>query len=168
MISYVQKIAFSVRTVSKTVIKSAQKLSRKISDLATPYSYLHILLKTSQKIHIRTYIIGHYNSSVRIIDLVSHCVLISHISGGTYSLKSTPNDRFFEKLFMAILFILRNFARNLLRGSRRKNTFRISLWCLTWGSNSGFSSNKPALWKKYNIFLNLKPFLKKKRINIYT
>ena len=27
------------------------------------------------------------------------CVLILYISGGTYSLKSTPNDRFFEKLF---------------------------------------------------------------------
>ena len=29
------------------------------------------------------------------------CVLIWYINGGTYSLKSTPNDRFFEKLFMA-------------------------------------------------------------------
>ena len=26
------------------------------------------------------------------------CVLIIYISGGTYSLKSTPNDKFFEKL----------------------------------------------------------------------
>ena len=65
-------------------------------------------------VYIHTYIIGHYNPpSVRIIDLVSHstyvvCVLILYISGGTYSLKSTLNDRFFEKLFMAILFILRN------------------------------------------------------------
>ena len=41
------------------------------------------------------------------------CVLILYISGGTYSLKSAPNDRFFEKLFMAILFSLRVFARNL-------------------------------------------------------
>ena len=66
-----------------------------------------------------TYIIGHYNPSVRIIDLVFHTplklsVLILYIRGGTYSLKSTPNDRFFEKLFMGILFTLRVFARNLL------------------------------------------------------
>ena len=66
-----------------------------------------------------TYIISHDNPSVRIIDLVSQttyvvCVLILYISGGTYSLRSTPNDRFFEKLFMAILGILRVFARNLL------------------------------------------------------
>ena len=70
------------------------------------------------------------------------CVLILYISGGTYSLKSTPNDRF-EKLFTTILFTLRVFARNLLRGNRRRNTFRISSWCLAWDSNPGFSSNKP-------------------------
>ena len=70
------------------------------------------------------------------------CVLILYISGGTYSLKSTPNDRFFEKLFMAILFTLRNFARNLLRGNRRRNIFGILFLCLARGSNPGFSSNK--------------------------
>ena len=53
-----------------------------------------------------TYIIGQYNPSVRIIDLVSHtnyvvCVnFIFHT--GTYILKPTPNNRFFEKNFMAI------------------------------------------------------------------
>ena len=50
---------------------------------------------------------------------------------------------FFEKLFMAILLTLRVFARNLLSGNRRRNTFRISFWCLAWDSNPGFSSNKP-------------------------
>ena len=29
------------------------------------------------------------------------CVLFLYVRGGTYSLKSPPNDRFFEKLFMA-------------------------------------------------------------------
>ena len=53
------------------------------------------------------------------------CVLILYISGGTYSLKSIPNDRFFKRLFGAILFALRVFARNLLRGNRRRNAFRI-------------------------------------------
>ena len=33
------------------------------------------------------------------------------------------SDRFFKKLFMAILFSIRVFARNLLRGYRRRNTF---------------------------------------------
>ena len=35
------------------------------------------------------------------------------------------------------------FARNLLRGNWRRNTFRISFWCLAWDSNPGFLSNKP-------------------------
>ena len=95
-----------------------------------------------------TYIIAHYNLSVRIIDIVSHttyvvCVNFIHKWHVTCSLKSTPNDRFFAKLFMAILFTLRVFARNLLRGKRWRNTFRISFWCLAWDSNPGFLSNKP-------------------------
>ena len=62
------------------------------------------------------------------------CVLILYIIGGTYSLKSTPNDRFFEKLFMAILFTHSVFARNLLTGNRQRNTFRILFWYLAWDS----------------------------------
>ena len=64
--------------------------------------------------YIHTYIIGQYSPSVRIIDLVSHttyivCVNFLYISGGAYSLKSTPNDRFFEKLFMAIFYLFSEF-----------------------------------------------------------
>ena len=74
------------------------------------------------------------------------CVLILYISGGTYySLKSIPNNKF-EKLLMAILFTPRVFARNLLRGNRGRNIFRISFWCLACDLNPGFSSNKPTLY----------------------
>ena len=31
------------------------------------------------------------------------CVLILYVSGGTYSLMSTPKDRFFEKLLQTLL-----------------------------------------------------------------
>ena len=57
--------------------------------------------------NIHTYIIGHYNPSVRIIDLVSYTTL--YISGGTYSLKSTPNDRFFVKTFHGSFNLLSEF-----------------------------------------------------------
>ena len=87
-----------------------------------------------------TYIIGHYNPSVRIIDPVSHTTYVVCVN---FMHKSTPNDRYFEKLFMAVLITLRFCARNLLRRNRRKNTFRILFWYLAWGSNPGFSSNKP-------------------------
>ena len=50
------------------------------------------------------------------------CALILYMKDGTYSLKPTPNDRFFWETFHATL---RVFARNLLRGNRRKNYFWI-------------------------------------------
>ena len=34
---------------------------------------------------------------------------ILYMSGGTYCLKSTPNDRFFEKLFVAIFYLISQF-----------------------------------------------------------
>ena len=37
------------------------------------------------------------------------CVLILYISGETYSLKSTVNDRFFEKLLMTMFYLLSEF-----------------------------------------------------------
>ena len=43
------------------------------------------------------------------------CALILYLSGGTYSLTLTPNARFLGNSFMAGLFTLRVFARNLLR-----------------------------------------------------
>ena len=41
------------------------------------------------------------------------CAIILSINGGIYSLTSISNDIFFEKLFMRILFILRDFTRFL-------------------------------------------------------
>ena len=60
--------------------------------------------------YIHTYIHNCILYSVRIIDLVSHTTYVVCVNfvykwqGASYSLKSTPNNRFFEKLFMAILF----------------------------------------------------------------
>ena len=51
------------------------------------------------------------------------CMLILHVSGGTYSLTLTPNDRFLRNFFMTSLLTLRVFARNLLRENGRKNIF---------------------------------------------
>ena len=72
-------------------------------------------------IYIHTY-------AFRIIDLVSHttyivCVLILYKSGRTYSLKSTPSDRLFEKLFKAILFTLQSFCRKSAERKSPKKYF---------------------------------------------
>ena len=85
------------------------------------------------KQQLHTYIIGHYNPSVRIIDLVSHTtyvVLILYIIGGTYCLKSTPNDRFFEKLFHDRFYLLSEFLPEIC-------------WEEIAEEILGFSSNKP-------------------------
>ena len=66
------------------------------------------------------YIIDRYNPSVRIIDLVSHttyvvCVNFIHKWRNLqFKVYFERHDFFFEKLFMAILFTLSVFARNLL------------------------------------------------------
>ena len=87
-----------------------------------------------------TYIIGHYNPSVRItaqhLTPLILCALILYVSGGTYSLTSTANDRFLRNFFMACLFTLRIFVRNLLRGSRRRNIFHISFLMTDLGYES--------------------------------
>ena len=74
-----------------------------------------------------SYIIGHYNLSVRIsaqlLTPLMLCALILYVSGGAYSLTSTPKDSFLRNFFMAVLLALRVFARNLLRESRRRNIF---------------------------------------------
>ena len=78
----------------------------------------------------KSYIMGHYNSSVRIIDLVSHtnyvvCVNFIHKWRDLQFKSRLRTTDFFEKLFIAILFTLRVFARNLLRGNRRRITLGI-------------------------------------------
>ena len=96
-------------------------------------------MKYSGTQSIHTYITGHYNPSVRIIELISHttyvvCVLILYISGGTYSLKSTPYDRFFfEKLFLAF-----NYSQSFCQKSAERKTPQKYFSYFV-----GFSSNKP-------------------------
>ena len=71
-------------------------------------SWLRLLVIFISLFCLCIYIIGHYNTSLRIIDLVSqttYVVCVNFIytrSSEAYSLKSTPNYRFFEKLFIAI------------------------------------------------------------------
>ena len=68
------------------------------------------------------------------------CVLILYICGRTYSLKSTPKDRFFEKLFMAIYIYSQRFCQKSAERKSPKNTF---VFMSGLRLNPGFSSNKP-------------------------
>ena len=53
------------------------------------------------------------------------CVLILHVSGGTYSLKSTPNDSFLRNFFMAILFHSQSFCQ---KSAERKSPKKYFLY----------------------------------------
>ena len=55
------------------------------------------------------------------------CALILYVSGVTYSLTSTPSDRFFKNFFTAILLTLRVFSRNQLSGNHQRNIFLYSV-----------------------------------------
>ena len=91
---------------------------------------------------IHTYIIGHYNLSVRIIDLVSYTIYVMCVNfihkWRDLQLKVDSERQIWETFLGNFIFALRVFARNLLRGNRRRNTFRISFWCLAWDLNTGF------------------------------
>ena len=74
-----------------------------------------------------TYIIGYYNTSVKItaqlLTPLMLSVLILYMRGWTFSLTPTLNDRFLREFFMADLFTFRAFARKLLRVCRQRNIF---------------------------------------------
>ena len=85
--------------------------------------------------NLHTYIIGHYNPSVRIIDLVSHttyvvCVNFIHKWRDLQFYSRLRTTDFLRNFSWQFLFTLRVFGRNLLRGNRRRNTFRILFWLL--------------------------------------
>ena len=70
---------------------------------------IFIIAKVSspENIYIHTYIIGHYNPSIRftvqLLKLLMLCALILYVNGRTYSLTSTPNDRFLRNFFIKTL-----------------------------------------------------------------
>ena len=109
----------------------------------------------------------------RIIDLVSHTTYVVCVNVNFIQFKVDPERQLFWETFHSrFLFTLRVFARNLLRGNRRRNTFCILFRCLAWGSNPGFTSNTlptrlPWLqWCKCKWLITTKK--KKETVNYYT
>ena len=103
---------------------------------------------------LHTYIIDHYS---QYYDLPSHtayvvCINLIH-KWQDLQFKVDSERQIFEMLFMTILFALRVFARNLLRGSRRRNIFMCNLIiCLCSGKMYSAKSLKTA-YLTWQIFL---------------
>ena len=137
----IMTMMFRRHWMQEVLFKILNKITKKTNKQTKKILKKSIFGQTAPYIH--TYIIDHYKPSVRIIDLVSqttYVVCVICIRKWRHLQFKVDSERLFEKLFMAILFTLRVFARNLLRGNRRRN---ISFWWLAWDSNPGFSSNKP-------------------------
>ena len=75
---------------------------------------------------MHTYIIGHYNHSVRIIDLVSHTAYVVRVNFiHKWRDLQLKVDRFFEKLFTAILIYSESFCQ---KSAERKSPKRYFLY----------------------------------------
>ena len=72
------------------------------------------------------------------------CVLILYISAGTYSFKSTSNDRFFEKLFHGGFIYFQSFCQKSAEWkSPKKYFFSYFVLMSGLGLEPWLSSNKP-------------------------
>ena len=84
------------------------------------------------------------------------CALILYVSGGTHSLKSIRTTKFLRNFFMVGLYTLRVFARNLLRGSHRRNIFSYFIFDDWLGIRTqAFASNKPTYWTTATFWRNI-------------
>ena len=74
------------------------------------------------------------------------CALILYMSGGSYSLKSTPNDRFLRSSSWQF-YLYSDFLPEIYWEAVAKKIFFfiISFWCLIWDLSRGLTSNKPTL-----------------------
>ena len=90
--------------------------------------------------NIHTYTIAYSNALVRIT-----AQLLRTTITGIYRLTLTAKNIFLRNFFMASLFTLRVFARNMLKEIAEEIIFffHVSFRCLTWDTNPGFSFNKP-------------------------
>ena len=114
----------------------------KLHNSAAPIKWKNFLMQS------KTYIIGHYNPLVRIIDLVSYttydvCVNFIH-KWRDLQFKVDCERLIFWETFHGNFVYSQSFCqKSAEKKSPQRNIFRISFWCLVWDSNAGFSFNKP-------------------------
>ena len=113
--------------LTTTLIYKYRQDAMSIHTTVTSNSYTTQLVITTLQSGLLTYIL---------IPLTL-CMLMLYISAAIYSLKSTPNDRFFEKLFMGIWICSRGFCQKYAeRKSLKKYSLDFilmpGLWLESW------------------------------------
>ena len=119
--------------------------TRKIFRLKINFTCHYILLQNSLLNNIHTYIhnwpLQPFSQDYGLASHTTHVMCVNFIRERRDLEFNVDSERqiFLRNFFMAVLFTLRVFARNLLRGSRRRNIFFIyHFWWLTWETNPGF------------------------------
>ena len=109
-------------------------------------SYVQIVPRLLICIH--TYVIDHYNTLVSNIDLVSHttyvvCVNFMRKWRELQFKVDSEQHIFWETFHGSFLIYSQSFCqKSAERKSPKKYYFVDCFWCLAWGSNPGFTSNK--------------------------
>ena len=110
------------------------------------YFSIHTLAINNNN-YIHTYIIGHYNPSVGIIDLVSHTtyvVCINFIHKWRDLQFKVDSERQIWETFHCNFILHSEFLPEFCWEEIAEEIVFVSrFWCLAWDSNPGFSSNKP-------------------------
>ena len=101
--------------------------------------HIHKYIDTYIHIYTHNWPLQPFSQDYRLSSYTAHVVWVNFICVWRYLQFNIDSVRqiFFRNFFMAGLFTLRVFVRNLLRGNHR-----ITFWCLTWDMNAGFTSNK--------------------------
>ena len=135
-------LAFIEHTFSNICSHYAERVSISSTAWKFPHrKFVYLLIGTQPRIslvtYIHTYIIGYYNPSVRIIDLVSHTTYV--VKNVNFINKQRELQFkvdcelqiFFEKLFMASLFTVTSFCqKSAERKSPKKYFFFFSYFAL--------------------------------------
>ena len=91
--------------------------------------------------------------------------IILQVSGGTYSFKSTPNDRFLRNFPWQFYLLSVFLAEFRWEEIAKEIIFRILFCCLTWGLTRSLTSNKPIHYlldyDDYLIYVKIGKYFKK-------
>ena len=98
--------------------------------------------------YIHTYIIGHYNPSVRIMDLVSPTTYVACVNfihhWRDLQFKVDSERQIFWETSHGSFYLLSKFLPEICWEEIAKEIlFVFRFWCLAWDSNPGFWFNKP-------------------------